>query len=289
MAETRPTALVLHGGASVVADKSYEAELTHLREVAEKGKSLLAEGMSALDVCVEVVKDLEEAGLYVAGKGSSPNQVGRYELDAALMEGHTRKAGSVASLVGYRHPIAVAQRMMITIPHVMLVGEGAAAFAKEQGMEEITDPESYYTPAAVPDGREIAVGTVGCVALDQAGHLAAATSTGGTINKRWGRVGDSPLIGAGTWADSRIAVSCTGQGEYFIRAVAAADVAARVAYGGASLDVAVIGALGDVKRLGGDGGMIAVARDGSVVARFTSQGMKRAIVHPSGKIEVGVA
>lgn len=288
MPKTHPIALVLHGGAGVLADKSYADEIEHLRTLAEQGRDRLNAGDSALDVAMVMVAAMEASGLYVAGKGTSPNAAGRYELDASLMDGPTRKAGAVSALEGFASPITVARAVMERTPHVLLAGEGAAAFARDEGLERIDDPDRYYTPAAVADDREIATGTVGCVALDGEGRLAAATSTGGTLRKRWGRVGDTPIIGSGTWADERVAVSCTGQGEMFMRANAAADVSARVRYAGASLEDAVRGALADVARLGGDGGIIAIDASGDVCAQYNSHGMKRAVVRPDGSIEAGV-
>ncbi|MEO1038781.1 MAG: isoaspartyl peptidase/L-asparaginase [Pseudomonadota bacterium] len=280
--------LVLHGGAGVLAARSHAAELEHMGALAALGRERLTAGASALDVVVEIVRALEASGLYVAGKGSSPNAADRYELDAALMDGARREAGAVSALEGFLSPIDAARAVMERTPHVLLAGAGAAAFAREQGLARVEDPDRYYTPAAAPDDRPIPTGTVGCVALDGAGRLAAATSTGGTLKKRWGRVGDTPIIGAGTWADERVAVSCTGQGEFFMRANAAADVSARVKYARANLDTAVAGALDDVARFGGEGGLIAVDDEGHVTAQFNSPGMKRAILNRDGRIEVSV-
>ncbi|KPP81232.1 MAG: beta-aspartyl-peptidase (threonine type) [Oceanicaulis sp. HLUCCA04] len=285
---TRPTALVLHGGAGVLADRSYEREVVHLRGLAEEGKALLAGGDKAVDIAVRLVRAMEESALYVAGRGASPNTAGRYELDASIMEGPSRKAGAVAALEGFASPITAARVVMEATPHVLIAAAGAADIARAHKIEEIGDPDSYYQPAAVPDGREIATGTVGCVVLDSHGVLCGATSTGGTLRKRWGRVGDTPIIGSGTWADARVAVSCTGQGEFFMRANAAADVSARMRYLGADLDAAVKGVLDDIAELGGDGGIIAVDSRGHVCAQYNSQGMKHAIVHADGRIEAGI-
>jgi L-asparaginase / beta-aspartyl-peptidase len=285
---TRPTALVLHGGAGVLAERSYEREVAHLRALAQEGRALLAGGGHAVDVAVKLVRAMEESALYVAGRGASPNTAGRYELDASIMEGPSRKAGAVAALEGFISPITAARVVMDSTPHVLIAGAGAADIARTHKIEEIAEPDSYYQPAAVPDGREIATGTVGCVVLDSDGILCGATSTGGTLRKRWGRVGDTPIIGSGTWADARVAVSCTGQGEYFMRANAAADVSARMRYLGSSLDEAVKGVLDDIAELGGDGGIIAVDSKGHVSAQYNSQGMKHAIVHADGHIEAGM-
>lgn len=284
----KPVALVLHGGAGVLAERAYDREIAHLEELAIEGRDRLARGESAADIAVTLVRAMEESGLYVAGKGASPNTAGRYELDASIMEGPHRRAGAVAALEGFISPITAARVVMEATPHVLIAGAGAADIARQHKVEEIAEPESYYTPAAVADDREIATGTVGCVVLDSEGHLCAATSTGGTLRKRWGRVGDTPIIGSGTWADARVAVSCTGQGEFFMRANAAADVSARIRYLGASLDQAVRGVLEDIGALGGDGGIIAVDSFGNVSARYNSQGMKHAILRADGTITAGV-
>lgn len=284
MADIRPV-FALHGGAGALADKDYAAETGHMSEIAAWARDALNAGDRALDVVCEAVRRLEESGLYVAGKGASPNRAGRYELDAAIMDGSTRNAGAVSALEGYVSPITAARRVMEETPHVLIAGSGAAHFAHEQGLEKVLYAPGYYTPAAAPDDRAIPTGTVGAVALDLSGRLAAATSTGGTLNKVWGRVGDTPIIGSGTWADGRAAVSCTGQGEFFMRANAAADVSARMRYAGETLDSAVGGALDDVAALGGEGGMIAVDASGHVCAIFNSPGMKRALVHADGWIE----
>jgi len=283
-----PAALVLHGGAGVLAERAYDRETEHMGKLAERGRGMLGQGAAAIDVVVEMVRELEASGLYVAGKGTAPNREGRYELDASVMDGPSRNAGAVAALEGFVSPVLAARAVMEKTRHVLIAGEGAAAFARAQGLEAVSDPGAYYTPAAAPDGREIATGTVGAVALDHRGRLAAATSTGGVLNKLWGRVGDTPIIGLGNWADERVAVSCTGQGEYFMRANAAADVSARVRYAGTPLSEAVRGVLGDVARLGGEGGIIAVDATGGIAAAFNSPGMKRALVHPDGRIETGV-
>jgi isoaspartyl peptidase/L-asparaginase-like protein (Ntn-hydrolase superfamily) len=285
---SRPIAMVLHGGAGVLARKAYDREIAHLRGLAELGKQMLSDGATALDVVETIVYELEVSGLYVAGKGSSPNSDNRYELDAAIMDGNTRNAGAVAAMEGFISPVRAARKVMETTPHVMLAGWGANRLAERENLEAVDDPGSYYVPAAVPDGRAYATGTVGCVALDLDGGLAAATSTGGTLNKTPGRVGDCPLIGSGTWADQDVAISCTGQGEFFIRSLAAGTAAARIRYLHESPDEAARWALKDVKRLGGDGGIIAVGRDGRVAHPYNSEGMKCAVLQADGRILAGI-
>ncbi|MAB11360.1 isoaspartyl peptidase/L-asparaginase [Hyphomonas sp.] len=283
----RKWAIALHGGAGPVFGRDYSREEAHMAELLREGGKRLAAGVAALDVVEAMVAALEESGLHLAGKGAAPNTDGRYELDAAIMDGRTRNAGAVAALSGIVSPIAAARIVMERTPHVLIAGEGAWALATEYGLPEVRDPETYYQPVeerCLLPAR--AMGTVGAVVLDQYGDLAAATSTGGVKSKTPGRVGDTPLIGAGTWADERCAISCTGLGEYFIRAAAAADVSARIRYGGAQLEDAVQGALDDVKHLGGEGGMIAVGADGLLVAGSNSGGLKRGLMDSDGRFEV---
>ena len=235
-------------------------------------------GSAALDVVEFAVAELESCGLYVAGKGSAPNTAGFVELDASIMHGPSRAAGAVAAVVDVVNPISVARSVMEHTSHVMLAGSGALNFARERGCALVEDASSYYVlPVGVTaeDVSEQKHGTVGAVALDSAGELAAATSTGGTFMKLEGRVGDTPLIGPGTWADSNIAVSFTGTGEHIIRSGGAIAVA--LAYrSGASLEAAAASVLDEIKRLGGDAGLIAVTRDAMVAMPYNSDGMKRA-------------
>jgi isoaspartyl peptidase/L-asparaginase-like protein (Ntn-hydrolase superfamily) len=226
--------LVIHGGAGAMSGRDYAPELAHMRGLVEAGRDRLRAGASAMDVVVETVAVLEASGLYVAGRGAWPNSAGKFELDASLVDGPSRRAGAVAALQGFASPIRAARAVMEATPHTMLAGEGAAAFAGAQGLERI-GPE-WFTPARAAETRAAtSTGTVGCIALDESGALAAATSTGGVNGKLAGRVGDSPIVGAGVWADSRVAISCTGVGEYFVRTATAAQLAFRLQFGGQGL------------------------------------------------------
>ncbi len=281
-------ALVLHGGAGAVAGRDYAETEAHLEELASLCRERLAADGKALDVVEFAVAELESCGLYVAGRGSAPNSAGHVELDASIMDGATREAGAVAALQDFANPVCVARGVMEKTPHVMLAGTGAVEFAREHAFEEIEDPSSYYTlPVGVTsdDVSDIAHGTVGAVAMDTTGGLAAATSTGGTFGKLHGRIGDTPLIGPGTWADDHVAVSCTGIGEHIIRAGGASSIAFRYK-SGVSLDDAVQEMLDEVKRLGGDAGVIAVTRDGEIAMPYNSEGMKRASVSSASDLKV---
>lgn len=284
-------ALILHGGAGARRERNYDAETVNMHEVVEAMKAQLDDGASALDVAVEAVSLLEASGLYVAGRGASPNLAGAYELDASLMDGSTRKAGAVAALQGFKSPVRAARAVMDHTPHIMLVGEGAALFAHDQGLEPIGDEPDWFTQAGQGEDNHppgtLSHGTVGCCVLDSAGRLAAATSTAGVFGKMPGRVGDTPIPAAGTWADGHVAVSGTGQGEYFIRIAACAQVGWRVA-SGQSLAEATSAVIAEIGSMGGDGGLIALDASGRIAHPFNSQGMKRAWLTTEGWIGVEI-
>lgn len=285
------TALILHGGAGARRERNYDQEVAHMREVVEAMKARLEAGESAMDVAVAAVTLLEDSGLYVAGRGASPNAAGTYELDASVMDGVTGRAGAVAALQGFRNPVIAARAVLDHTPHVLLAGEGAALFAQDEGLEAIGDEEAWFTQAGQGEDNHppgtLSHGTVGCCVLDAEGRLAAATSTAGVFGKMPGRLGDTPIPGAGTWADGRVAVSGTGQGEYFIRTTATAQVGWRVA-AGQTLAEAARAVIDQIGGLGGDGGLIALDADGNIAQPFNSQGMKRAWLTPTGEIGVEV-
>ncbi len=287
--EKKSYALALHGGAGPVAGRNYDSVETHLKKLALECEALLADGRSALDVVEFAVAAFEASGLYVAGRGSAQNTAGYVELDASIMDGPTRRAGGVAVIKDFVSPIRIARGVMEKTPHVLLAGIGAAAFARSHGYETVSDPDAYYTIPVGVTAEEMrdshAHGTVGAVALDQSGALAAGTSTGGTFGKLEGRVGDTPLIGPGTWADDEVAISCTGTGEHIIRAGGAVSIACAVRHG-VPLDQAVSDMLDEVQRLGGDAGVIAISRDGGITTLYNSDGMKRASVSTTQALHV---
>ncbi len=290
VAATPRYAVAIHGGAGGTTSDPQIVEAT-LRSALTVAKEHLANGGDSLDAVEQVVAILEDADVFNAGKGSTFNAQGRHELDASIMDGQDRKSGAVAGLRVAKNPIRVARLVMAKTKHVLLSGDGADAFAETVGAE-LAPPDYFWTDRTrkkwqrLRDEAEDHYGTVGCVALDTHGNLAAATSTGGLTMKRFGRVGDSPLIGAGTWADNQTcAVSCTGIGELFIRDQIAYDISARIAYGKSDLAGAVHHHLHE--SLAKDtGGVIAIGVSGEIVLDYNTTAMPRAAADSSGRFEV---
>jgi beta-aspartyl-peptidase (threonine type) len=317
-------ALVVHGGAGVIEQGQLKPEQERayreaMGRAAQAGAAVLEAGGTALDAVEAAVQFLEDDPLFNAGRGAVFTAEGGIELDASIMDGETLAAGAVAGITRTRHPISVARAVMERSDHVFLGGEGAEAFARSQGLEAVPPgfffaerrwkalarelqrqglpiPRKPSTEGAAPDERAALAhdegkrGTVGAVALDGAGNVAAATSTGGITAKRWGRVGDSPIIGAGTYATNEAgAVSCTGAGEYFIRLSVARTICALVELKGLSLQAACDQLVQqDLKALGGDGGVIAVAPDGRMAWSFNTSGMYRARIAKDEAMVVGI-
>jgi L-asparaginase / beta-aspartyl-peptidase len=292
--------LVIHGGAGVIEPSrttpETDAEIrAALDRALDAGSQILATGGSSLDAVEAAVRLLEDDPHFNAGHGSVFTWDETHELDASIMDGRSRAAGAVAGVTATRNPISVARAVMEKSPHVMLSGEGADRFSEEQGFEQVpnsffsvprrkTQLEEFKTTNVSAQDVEYKYGTVGAVALDVHGHVAAATSTGGMTGKRWGRVGDSPIIGAGTYADDRAcAVSATGKGEYFIRAAVAHAICARIRIGGESGQSAADGVMAEVKALGGDGGVILVTPKGEMVYSFNTVGMYRGKADAKGR------
>lgn len=305
---TESYTLVIHGGAGTITRSNMTPEMEKaynrsLHRALDLGEKLLASGRSALDVVEQVVRLLEDDSLFNAGKGAVLTNAGEHELDAAIMDGRNLMAGSVAGVKTIKNPISAARGVMEKTEHVMLSGTGAEVFARQIGLEMVPNeyfstesrrnalkraldaekknsPDQPYPAAGRSAGRvDWKYGTVGAVALDKQGHLAAATSTGGMTNKRYGRIGDAPIIGAGTYADSLVAVSCTGWGEYFIRMVMAKSLADRIRFGNESLGEAGNNLIQvALPALGGDGGLIAVDRNGEPIMPFCTEGMYRGYV-----------
>ena len=305
---------VIHGGAGTILksemsaerEKEYRAKLTEALTI---GYDILKKGGPSLDAVEAAIRLMEDSPLFNAGKGAVFTSAGTNELDASIMDGKTLKAGAVASLKHIKNPISLARLVMEKSKHVMMVGEGAEAFAKEQGIELV--PQSYfYTESRWKDLQRLkaaeekqnkapndkkqerqhaaplahAYGTVGAVALDSGGNIAAGTSTGGMTNKKWGRVGDSPIIGAGTYANNATCgVSATGDGEYFIRLGVARDLSALMEYKGLSLQEAADAVIEKVGKLGGGGGLVALDKGGQIAMAFNTAGMYRGRIGADGQ------
>jgi beta-aspartyl-peptidase (threonine type) len=299
--------LVIHGGAGgppkgTLASEDEKAYLQNLDEALQKGATILQNGGSSLDAVEAVVRFMEDCPLFNAGKGAVLNDEGKAELDASIMDGKNLKAGAVAGVTTIKNPISAARKVMENSAHVMLIDGGAEDFAKKQGLE-IVDPAYFITEKVKKSwekskqlnqnedkNRENKHGTVGAVALDQNGNLAAATSTGGMMNKMHGRVGDSPIIGAGTYANNNTcAISCSGHGEYFIRNVVAYDISAMMEYRGVSLEEAAKFVIHDkLKAQGATGGLIAIDKEGKITMTFNTNAMFRGYMNSERKKEVKI-
>jgi beta-aspartyl-peptidase (threonine type) len=275
--------IAIHGGAGTITRKNMtpgkeNAYRSKLKETLNVGYSILNKGGTSLDAVEATIRIMENSELFNAGKGAVFTNAGTNELDASIMDGRNLKAGAVARVKTVKNPISAARKVMEETWHVMLSGDGADKFAKEQGLD-IVDPNYFYTQRRWDSLKKIQVekhGTVGCVALDKHGNLAAGTSTGGLTNKRWGRVGDSPIIGAGTYANNQTcAVSGTGQGEYFIRGNVAYDVSAIMEYKGKSVGEAAQNVIRKLSDMGGNGGIITMDSKGDISMPFNTAGMYR--------------
>lgn len=309
MTETTDTAarwsLAIHGGAGAMTPEIMDAAMAADYEAAlatalEAGAAVLRDGGSALDAVSAAVSALEDDPHFNAGRGAVFTYHGTNELDAAIMDGRNRAAGAVSAVTRTRNPVQLARVVMEQGPHVFLAGAGAEEFARDHGVAEV-DPAWFATAErrrqldefkSRKDGwfdADLKFGTVGAVARDANGDLAAATSTGGLTGKRWNRIGDSPVIGAGTYADNRAcAVSCTGTGEVFIRVGVAHEIAARMRLAGEDVATATRAVLGDVGHLGGVGGIIAVDAEGTLTHAFNTNGLYRGFADHTGRAEVGI-
>jgi len=316
---TTPTfGIVIHGGAGTILKKNMSDSLemaykTKLKEAITKGHTILKNGGTALEAVTATINIMEDSPLFNSGKGAVFTYDETNELDASIMDGKTLNAGAVAGVKHIKNPISLALSVMNNSPHVFLYGDGAEEFAVEQGFK-LVDPSYFYTEKRFkslqrvkeknkkkahktaqlsfedPFIKDSKFGTVGCVALDKNGNLAAGTSTGGMTNKRWDRIGDSPIIGAGTYANNNTcAVSSTGWGEYFIRAVVAHDISAMMEYKGTSLKEAAKEVIQNkIPALGGRGGIVAIDKKGNVTMEFNTAGMYRAHMNAAGELIIGI-
>jgi beta-aspartyl-peptidase (threonine type) len=306
-----PITLVIHGGAGTIKRENMTPEREKayrdaLNQALEAGFTVLENGGKSLDAVMEAIKIMEDSPLFNAGKGAVFTNEGKNELDASIMDGSNLMAGAVAGVTTIKNPITAANAVMTKSEHVMMVGPGAERFAEEQGLE-IVDPSYFFDSlrweqlrnAKENEGNKAAAlidpytkdkkyGTVGCVALDRYGNIAAGTSTGGMTNKRYGRVGDAPIIGAGTYANNATCgVSATGHGEYFIRLAVARDIASLMEYKDYSLQQAADTVIHQkLQKLGGDGGIVALDRQGNVSMTFNSEGMYRGFIKKAGEGKV---
>ena len=312
-AQAKPIAIVIHGGAGKIDRDALTPErerLYHstLEQSLRAGHAILARGGSALDAVEAAIVVMEDAPVFNAGKGSVFTAEGKNELDASIMDGRALQAGAVGGVTTVKNPIRAARAVMEKSPHVLFTNKGAEKFAADHGLE-IVDPKYFFTErrwkqiqkwrkqqeakpqaSAEPDQHADYFGTVGCVALDAQGNLATGTSTGGMTGKRFGRIGDSPIIGAGTYADNRTAgISCTGHGEYFIRHAVAHDIPARMAYKQESLAKAARDVVQTVlKPAGGSGGIIGIDAHGNVVMEFNTPAMSRGYIDRDGKTNTAI-
>ena len=306
MTEEGRFALAVHGGAGTlrrVEMSATQEALYHvgLRQALSAGRAILAAGGSALDAVTAAVVAFEDDPLFNAGRGAVFTAAGTQEMDAAVMDGYERRVGAVAGIFGPRNPVLAARAVMERSPHVMLIGDGAIAFCRAQGLA-FAEPEYFYTAARwqalqeMRDGDDRAKpdearrhGTVGAVARDRGGNLAAATSTGGMTGKLPGRVGDSPAIGAGTFADNAsCAVSATGHGEFFVRFGAAYEIAARLRYAGQTLGDAAPRVIAELGAKGGSGGLVAIDHNGAIALPFNCAGMYRGYVEQDGVVYTAI-
>ena len=312
-AESEP-AIVIHGGAGTITKAQMSAEKetairTTLKASVQAGYQALLDGAASTEAVVAAINVMEDSPLFNAGKGAVFNAAGKNEMDASIMEGAGLNAGAVASVSNIKNPINLALKVMTNSEHVMLMGEGAEEFARQQGFEKM-DPAYFHTdfrwqqlqrakakesaqnetaPSSPEDQRDQWFSTVGAVALDRNGDLAAGTSTGGTSNKRWGRVGDSPIIGAGTYANNKsCAVSATGHGEYFIRYVVAYNICNRVELGYPLAEAADLVVNDILVKAKGEGGVIAMDNEGNISTPFNSEGMYRASIDINGEMTISI-
>ena len=311
---TQSFGIVIHGGAGTILKENMSDSLENayklkLEEAIRTGHEILANGGTALEAVQRTINVMENSPLFNSAKGAVFTNEGKNELDASIMDGKTLNAGAVAGVTNVKNPINLAYEVMVNSEHVLLSGRGAEQFAEEQGLE-IVDPEYFYTENRYrsmqrarerekgsnktafydPLIKDEKFGTVGCAALDKNGNLAAGTSTGGMTNKKYNRIGDAPIIGAGTYANNNTcAISSTGWGEYFIRGVVAYDISAMMEYKGLSLQEAAAEVIQKKQpELGGNGGIIAIDNEGNVAMEFNTAGMYRASMNRNGDLEIGI-